>query len=337
VTSASDMLRIEGYNFSETITNAIVFIDIINKTPPEAIQDALDNANGKNDNFKVTWNSGNDTAIADLTFPTIVSEKFFNKPLKDIIEKYSVSDETNNGDFYWYVDNNNTLVWRPKGTAQDYTFNTTTEAHKALKIRKDVKGVKNFIILKGGSGPSGRQIQTRYVEWTSVAKHGMKYYFLVSEINSAKNLVGIDITRDYGPDNTDIAFPNITDSAYTTAWYSLYEYTTKEFNITATVGNQVIIDEGSENDNKLAYEEIIRAETINRLLSEGKQYADANKNGKLKVDITFSAGTKDWIIGSNILCTIPKVSDKDKKMRVVDIQFTNTTDTFTLEEDIGKI
>lgn len=333
-----DVIKLDGYNYSETVMGALVFVDIANLTPPQAIEFALDNAAEKNSNFGVSWSSTNNTAISSLTFPTIADERFFNKPLKSLIEKYSQDTETNNGVFYWYVNNENQLIWRQKTSAIAHTFDTSTDDYESYRHKKDTKKVKNFIIIKGGLDPAGRQITTRYINWSSVAKHGNKFHFIISETNAAKNLVDLDIVKSYGTDNTSETYPIefATASAFTTAWKSKYTYTTSQYNISVNK-DYVTIDKGSESANKKAYAELIRTETKLRLEEEGERFAFHNAFGKLQVDLTFKAGTKSWSLGENILATIPKISDIPKTMRVTEIQYTSSSDTFSLEEDEGTL
>lgn len=338
MTAKSDVINLEGYNFSESVMGALVFVDITNLTPPAAIEFALDNAAEKNSNFAVTWNTANDTAISSLTFPTISSERFFNKPLKKIIQKYSEDPETNNGSFLWYVDKDNTLVWRQKTSVITHDFNVNTDDFVEYEHGKDISGVRNFIVLKGGLDPAGRQITTRYIDWSSVAKHGSKYQFIISETNAGKNLVDLDLVKSYGTDNVSETYPDEFSNSlsFTTAWKSKYTYTTKQYSISVDK-DYITINEGSDAANKKAYAEIIRTETKKRLVDEGTTFTATTAFGKLKMDVGFMAGSKSWILGENISVTNPKIASLPKTLRVSEVQYSSTVDTYSLEEDVGTI
>jgi hypothetical protein len=334
-TGTANSLTIEGYNFSEAILGAIVFVDGNNDYVPIVIQRALDFAS-ENHDFKVTWDPSNDTFIAGITFSQI-TERFFNKPIKDILEKYSSNKYNTSGyNFYWYVTNNNTLIWRPMLDVNVSTFVENTDEHTSIKISKDIKGVRNFFVLKGGYDPAGKQIQTKYIDYESYATHGPKYLFVISENNAAKNLIALDILQSYGNSPQDVNYPNLTAN-FTTAWKAQFTYTTKAYSISVTAGSPVTITGGSELERKKAYVEVIRTEVTKRLQAEGKEYADYYKFGKLKVDLEFVPGVKNWVIGDVIQCTIPKLSSAPKNLRVTEIQYAEDADTYSLEEDIGTI
>lgn len=312
-------IRVDGYNYSETIANALAFVDVENLTIDAALKLALENAGQQNDNFKVTWNENNpSTKQDDVTAFPIVSgnARFYNKPLKHIIEKLSTNVQTQDGDYFWYVDNNNTLVWRPKTTTLTATFNSSDSTHTKLKIGKDIKGVRNYIILKGGLDPENNQIQNRYINQTSVSTNGVKYNFVASDVNNAQQLVNEDLVRDYGQTIEANSYPKFP---FTSTW------------ISAATGLQATAADEDE------YVEIVRAHIKAALKIEGQIIAEAYQYGKLTVDVTFQAGVKTYPLGAVIKCTIPEVRDEDFYLRVSEIQYTTTTDTFTLTEDTGTL
>lgn len=332
-------LKVEGYNFSESVFGAIVFFEAVNKTPPEIIKQALNNAATNNLNFKVEWHPDNDTAISGITYPEY-TERFFNKTLRKILEKYSAKPKVgDNKPSYYYVDKDNRLVWRPQTETVDYSFNYDSNAVRQIKFGKDTKGIKNYIILKGGQDASGHQIQTRYVDYSSVSKHGTKYYFLISENNTAKNLIDTDIANTYGDDPSPDGYPDITAVAFTTAWKSQanQKYTTSKYNVEVIPGQTITINTGSQEDNRKAYNEVVREEIKRALKAEGEAFARARAFGKLEVELEFRAGEMPWLLGNLITCTLPQLGVTDKPLRVQDVQYTTESDTFTLIEDEGSL
>jgi len=311
-------IRIEGFNFSETVMNALVFADLVGKTIPDAIEEALESASQKNSNFAVTWHPDNPTLTStDAVFPTLGSDtRYFNKPLRSIVEKYSTNQETGDGDYYWYVNNQNQFVWRREDNDIDYSFDSSTDIYKTLKISKDVKDVKNFIILKGGIDPQGNQIQTKYVNYSSTAKHGTKFLFHVSKNNDAKNTIQQDLRESYGDNIEDNSYPTFP---FTSTWIS--------------ASTKAVVTAANKGD----YVNVIREHIKAALAQEGKKLADKLANGKLELSLEFAAGTIEWGLGTNINCTIPKISDVAKTMRITGIQYTNISDTFTLKEDEGTL
>jgi hypothetical protein len=85
------------------------------------------------------------------------------------------------------------------------------------------------------------------------------------------------------------------------------------------------------------YKEVLREEAITLLKAEAQEIINRTKYGKLKVDISVRAGSKSWLLGDRINCTIPKIGTAPKILRVKEIQYTSDIDTYSLEEDIGTL
>lgn len=315
-----NMIKPTNYNFSETVAEAIVFADLKGRTIDEALQEVLESAALKNPNFGVTWNSNNPTTKSDgiTPLPTIDSadDRFFNQPLSKIFEKYSTQQATEDTTYYWYVDNNNTFVWRPRTSTINYEFDASTDSYINIKEGKDLSAVKNFIIIKGGKDPANKQIQTKYVNWSSVQSVGVKYYFLISKTNDAEELVMADLHEDYG---ADIGENNYPIFPYTSSWKS------KATEGTVTAANE---DE---------YVAVIRSHIKAALKEEAESFAKSVQYGKLTVDVAFVAGTREWGLGDNIKVTIPSIRENPFVLRVEEIQYSTEVDTFTLVEDEGTI
>lgn len=329
---------IKGYNFSETVLKAIVFVDLEQVSIAAGIQEALEQVAGMNSNFKVTWSATNPTSKQSAgkegdPFP-LVGEKFFYKPLKDILEKYSTNDRTEDGNYFWYINKDNELLWFQQDSVPLYTFDSSIDAHKSIKVKKDIKGVRNYIIAKAGYDPAGNQIMTKFIDWSSVGRHGMKYYFLTTTNTLAQELRTED---NEGVQTAITGYPDsMSASAFTTKWRATVDATVGA-GTTMTDGEFVTVNQGSLDNNKKDYTAVIRTETKARAEKEGQAYADAHKYGKLVVDLEFSAGIKPWSLGDRVNCSIPELSQVDKEMRVIDIQYGNDTDIYSLEEDEGSL
>lgn len=301
-------IRVEGSNFSETILGGIVFFDPTGQTIPTAIQNALNSIGVYNSNFQVTWDSGNPTTKSTGgAFPT-VTERWFNKPIKSFIEKYSTNDLTQDGNYFWYVNKDNKLVWNKKDDAADHSFNSSTSLHKMIRINKDLKDVKNWVIVKGGIDPKGAAIQTRVQDMSSIAKNGIKPYILVTIAKNAETLLKADLTAQNVTQASDLTFP------YTPPWNS-----------------------GVSVANFNAYVEAMRTYVIAQAKLEGQAFLESRKNGKLKVDISWSPGDVSWGLGDVIAATIPSLGSGAKNLRVQEIVYATDMDTYTLVEDIGSL
>ena len=329
-----DMTKVEGYNYSEAVASAIVFVDAKGKTIPEALQLALNKA-GNNSSFKVDWDSSNpSTQLDGSAFPT-VQEKWFNWTLKRILEQYSSSRYTEDGAYIWYVTKDNKLRWFSRNDATqitEFTFNYTTDNLLAIKSAKDIKEVKNHIIIKGGRGPDNKAIQESIIDYASVAKHGRKYLFYVSSNNNADNLV----KEDTGS-NTD-KYPDTFPFTTTWTFYTPSDTGSETIEgVTCTNGSTVTIPSTTEAQQKTRYNAIVRKHVKNLIKREGKEIIDLLKYGKLKIDLSFQAGQKSWALGDLVDCTVPQAFSGSKILRVDEIQYTQRQDIYSLVEDEGTL
>lgn len=313
----SNMVRVEGVNFSESIMSAIAIVHANGLTIPEVIRAALNVVAASNSTFAVTWSSTNPSTMSSgATFPS-VTEKLFYRPIKDIIEKYSTNDKTTDGNYYWYVNNANELIWRKLSdnplTTTSFDFDTDT--FLKFKAGKDTSKVVNYVIVKGGHDPFNKPIQAYWADYPSIAKNGFKYYVLVTEKKLAENRTAEDCAKA-GVDNM-----------------GSYNFSTP-FTPTWIVTSYI---------SKSTYQDAFREDIKKELKVEGKSYIDARKYGKFQATITFPAGQKAWGLGDLIKCSnIPNLDDGSvtipvKNLRIKEIEYSTTTDTYVLEEDSGTI
>lgn len=304
-------ISVKGFNFSESVTRALVFVDGTtgNDDVPEFLQACLNSVQNFNANFAVSWDSVNNPTLKSdgvTAFPT-VNEYAFYRPLSYLLDKFSGAAYTEDVNYYWLVDKDNKLVWQPRGNGVTATFDENNDNHVSLKVARDTKDIKNYIIVKGGLDPKGNPIQDYYGDYNSIAKNGFKYHFLVDENKMAQSLLDLDRSDAGVDDMSNATFP------FTPRWSGGASY--------------------ADFDD---YVDAFRLLIKNYSKQLGKSFAEQVANGKIKVDITFNAGTKDWVIGNNINCNISKISPTNtKNLRVDSAQYTGVTDTYTLIEDKG--
>jgi len=316
-----DLLKISGNNYSESIMGAIGFVDISGLSIPDGLKEALENVGRRNPNFETRWHPDNKTVRIDGSpFPTINSGYYFYKPVIKLIEEWSSKQKTGDTDYYWYVDNDNKFVWRAKEGNIAHSFNASTDLYESISVKKDLSKVKNFFIMKGGFDTEGHQIQIPYRNYASISAVGTKYLYFVSKANNAQDLIQLDL-KSSGAD-TNARYPTFP---FTTTWVS------------SITGTHTTIDEGSADANEQKYIKTLRDHIKYELKAEAERLARDLQYGKIKLDIGFQVGMVNWGLGTNIECTIPEIRESSIVMRVVDIQYTDGKDTYTLEEDTGTI
>lgn len=319
--------RVKGYNYSESVARAIVFVDGDGRPIPEVLQEALDSA-GNNSSFKVEWDAGNPSVKTDGDpFPGI-NERFFNRPLRAILEKYSKQQNTEDGFYYWYINRHNKLVWRPQSSATSYDFNLITTPFVEFKYEKDMSNIVNFVIVKGGLDPAGKPIQDRFIDHASANKRGRKFMPIVAQTVNAQSLNQEDVLKSNDGDaNVTSRYPE--SYPFTTTWRSSLTAVVEGVNMVK--GQTVTVNSDKQ------YVGVMRAHVRRMLVDEGKSYVANNKYGRLKVDLEFKPGQIVWGLGDNISMTIPAVDIGSKVLRVTDIQHSTNGDTYSLEEDIGTL
>ncbi len=338
---AKDVVTVKGYNFSETVMNATVFLDAQTLTIPHAIEQALLDMKAYNGLFSVEWDTNNPMLRSDNSAFPVVAEKFYYKPIRHLIEKYSTANATNDGNYYWFVNQSNKMIWKRGEDFDDSNFDASVDSYRSEKIGKDLKGIVNYVIMKGGLDPKGHPIQTPYVNYTSVSKVGYKFKVIVSENNAAKTLLDGDMIS-YGDEkeHTYNTFPKeIEDGdAFTTTWVATADYVLKKSSISVVKDNDITIDEGSISDNKKAYVELIRTEVKQRLLAEATRLTENLQYGKLKYDVEFQPGQQVWGLGEKITVSNNKLkSGTPTVLRIQEIQDTQNSIKYSMEEDIGTI
>ena len=131
---SKDLVRVEGYNFSESILSGFAFTDPTNVEINQAIVDVVNSIKAQNTNFGATAaldSAGGHVAATTTSggsFP-VVGERWYNKSAKEFLERFSTNASTEDGRYYWYINKDNELVWQPMlDTATDsYDSSTGTQ------------------------------------------------------------------------------------------------------------------------------------------------------------------------------------------------------------------
>lgn len=338
VSGRKEMLNIKGYNYSEALMGSIVFIDATAKTVAQTIEEALNNAGNFHPTFKVTWNANNPSLKRDgsTAFPT-VGKRYFYKTLKQILEELSSNKFTEDGRYYWYVNKDNELIWRPDTSYAGGTFIDTTDRYKRLKVGRDTSKVINYIVAKGGITPSGQPVTIYRPNYPSIAKHGMKFHYLVDETITVNTLVKADLDAD-GADNA-ARYPDMS-SSFTTSWTYLGDTATLDNGTTATNGSTItfaVATTGSEANSQADYNQALKL----HIQAELKRFCDELLNirslGQQQVDLELQPGQVSWGLGDQIDLTLDQLGGTPKTLRVQEIQYTTDVDTYSLVEDVGSI
>ncbi len=241
------------------------------------------------------------------------------------LEKFSRDKFTTDGNYYFYVDKNNTLVWRREEGNPIHSFNSETNTdYTSMKISKDTKDVINFIIAKSGNtSPKGDIIAVRVDDAVSRAKHGFKPYFMVTQGSNADILYNADGVENKEPSG----YP------FTTSWVSSIN---RPSSPTMVEGSTVTVASLTE------YNTAITLEVKARMKKDAQALLAERSLGKLTVEVVFPSGkatsTKTpWGLGDVVSVTIPQINKTNNNMRVQERELRTEEERYVLIEDEGTI
>jgi len=157
--TGKDVINVKGNNYSKTLMDATVFVNATNEKVDDAIQLALNSIRNYADQYGVTWNSNNPTLKTDGTEYPDVGEKWYDVPMRKVMDDMTKGKYTEDGDYFWYVDANNELVWRPEADSITDTISSTFP-YKRIEEKRDTEDVVNFVKVKGGTLPLLTAIKT---------------------------------------------------------------------------------------------------------------------------------------------------------------------------------
>ena len=341
VTANSQYIRVEGMNLGEVLASTIAFVsDYDERTPFQIIQQALNNANIINGNFKIGWNSGNNTYLTKKKDGVTDMPKYFelefNKPLVDIIDKYIQEKYTQDGDYYWFINNSDEIVIRPRQSSNITSFLSGTSSNYGYKISVDSKDVKNFAVIKCGRNAYDDPIQTKYPDYASISKHGTKYLFITDTYNIARDLMNGDKLNYPDSFTNEDNFPD--SYPFTTYWKVSNDIgqsngtTINPSNPTMTTGSAVTVTTNKE------YNTAITKEAERRGLQFGRSVIAERSSGKKMLELHYPL-TAHKLIGDTIKVTISYggVFDSQEELRIEEAWYKNNENIYYLVQDVGSI
>lgn len=316
VDGEKNIQTVKGGNYTELLMNAITFVTDEGLRLNEYLEQALIRVNAYNNNFQVIWSGDNPTLKTDDTQFPIVNEKWYNKSLMKLLEKYSTASNTEDTNYYFYVSRDNELIWKPRTNKIDYSFNSeTNNNYTTLSISKNKDGVINFVINKGQTSPRGNIISIRYDDPVSRSKNGFKPYIMTSQANY------VDEIRE----RNGIEDGNLPDS----------------YPFTVNTSGWLTKDSDFDVDSDKEYDDAVIAEVKFRLRRDARSFVRERRDGKIEVEVSFPPGTaipdsnQPWPLGAVVSVTIPQINKKNNIMRVDSRNITTSDETYVLIEDEG--
>jgi len=309
--ASKETITVKGNNYSKTLMDATVFRDVRDLPVDEALQEALNSIENYAPDFSVDWNSNNpSTKTNGDPFPE-VGERWYDKPMRNILEDYTKDSNTEDGDYYYYVDTNNTLVWRPEtDNVSDVIDNTFP--YKSLELKRDTEDVVNFVKVKGGTLPTGGAIEAQYIDFGSAGKNGLRFKAIQGNENYVDSLHN-QTMNSLGADDEDIRPSEISGFSYPIS--------------ASTVAWQTSNDINSDQE----YFQSLKAAVQSRLQDDGKDVVDNQKFGYIEIELEISPKHNIFQLGELFDNQLEDFTSNE--LRVQEVQYGEVIDVVTLRED----
>ncbi len=305
--STNNTLRIEGKNRTEMFLEGLCFVtSSIQKTPPEILEASLNFYNAQNGNFHITWSATNPSVKSDTTaFPTYYVADFY-KPMNVVFERYSSNEYTQDGNYFYYINLANELVWAQMSAVSVDTIEETD----CQKISIGSKGdqIVNSLVVYCGQDAYSNGIRAYAFDWGSRGKNGAKWKPMTSTNDIATTLMDEEKRTNASDFDDDSSwFPKSSSYPYTTSW-----------------GVSCADDD--------EYNAAIRAESKNRGLTRGQAYLNGRKDEVLSLKVTLPF-TKSFSLGTVVTCNFPTYNLIGRGVRIHGIDYDSYSTTLILKED----
>jgi hypothetical protein len=319
---------LEGYDFSDAILGALIFIDAKTLDVALALKTATENTASASQAFKVEWDGSNPTTKENGSPFPVVGEQFYYKPFREVLDRLSQDTYTQDGRYYYLVTPDNKLLWNKESDAESFDFDPREDEHSQYKVSVDADGIRNFVIVRAGLDPENKSIQDRAVDYASINRYGYKYHILAENANLAMTIHTQD-ARSAGVEHMrDATFP------FTASWIS---------SVTAS-GTPLVRGEAptfpSYDSGDDSYLEGFRLHVRGRARQLGEAYIKLRRYGALSIEVERPHGT-GWKTGDVISVTIPEIQEGGipaiKALRIDEVTYGMTHDKFFMKEDEASI
>lgn len=310
VSTNGRVITISGISFSEVMTTGLTFVRQPSGNIMSFLEAALENIKAFNPNFPVAWDSDNPTyresnpSLLDgdptKAFPT---QKGITEPYRSmsfLLDKYLQNEYTNDGRYYWFVNNSNKLVVRRRTNDTEGTILTEGSSFKTATYRINSDDVRNYIVVKCGLTPYNKPITARFDDVASRAKFGFKYYMIVD------SKIASDLLEEQGfAANTK--FPS--GFPYTTTW-----------------------DVSTSDDDD--FDAQFRDEVERLGIIRGKTFGEAHNQGFQQLTLTM-APTVDFSVGENYKIISPSYDLDEKPFRLAGITWDIFSTVLMFKEEVA--
>jgi len=243
-------------------------------------------------------------------FEEVTAFSSWYEPAYEQVQSLSGFEITGDGNYIFYVDNDNNFYWHSKSVTAVGTLSEGTD-FQDVSIKQNTDDVINFAIIHCGSGPRSFGVITYAYNETSIIDHGLKGSF-IDETNRCEQLMKIERETN-GGSFSDASYP------YPSAYNYVMSFTPrKAFTIgAATYAVGATLTATTD----LSYSQFIEAQAKAEVETEVSASLETLGLARWEVDVTLN-GTisynKDDLINVEI-SSIGWTGDDIKQLRVYEI------------------
>jgi hypothetical protein len=248
ISNTARIIKIEGVNRTQSLLRTVFALNLQDDKPPMMVASLLAEANENNDlagvpnkiNY-VYYNEDNAQyenqdgildVVGNLTiqryendgsteFTSVSNFTSWFDPAYHQLQKLSSLDMTGDGNYLFWVDNENNFYWQGKSTTVSATLTEGTDM-LSVSLKNSVDRVINFFVIHCGTAPDGYGVITYYSNDESIAAHGLSGKFIDMTFLSDQ-LMKLEAEADTS--KFDATFPKGTNGFYPTAAALAVPYT----------------------------------------------------------------------------------------------------------------
>lgn len=304
----TNILHIGSKSLTEQMLEGVSIVTTTsNLTPPEILSYSLNFHNQNNNNFELTWKSTNTSTKEDgSAFPTYEVAEYY-KSMNQLFEQYSGNNYTKDGNYYWYINNNNEVVWEKKKNEPIYNIGETET--QSISISNNSDSVINSVIIYCGNFPGRQGIRSYYFDFPSRSQYGAKWKWLTAKNDTCQNL----ITKE--KETNPSSFDSQSTSPYPKS--ASYPYTTS-FGVSCATDAE--------------FAKAIENRAISKAKEYAKDYCQHLNYDLINARVTLPL-TLNYTIGAVCTCDFPYYGVNNTNLRIKSIQYGDYTTTLDLTED----
>ena len=360
VDTKGHILEMKGSSRTELMFGSLVFVSLQGDdavTLPGVIKHIIDEVNGDNllgtgsaKKIKYIYLSvdqdGNATTDDD-TISNVKSDgtaytskvqlrEIYRKGI-EILKKYSSSEWTADGNYEYYLDQDNYFHWKPKivTLSDGDSLNEGVNARQ-ISIKVSKADIITGVIINVGMSPSNRGNTIPVINPVAVTQHGAKWKFISRFQNLSETIMSFEeVTNNSSFNTNQDRFPiSYGGAGYTTAFVSSATFAANStINLpAATKGSPITVSSDSE------YDAVIRreAEFIGQRFGQALLDTWSNPRFEAKVNMPL---TNEYTTADLIPHTVESFNFDNKNLR---LSFTNhmiwgtESDSLEDETDAGE-